>query len=73
MPKSSAPLEFTFRLPLASTANPSGLHKLLALKPPLLQPEEVKLLPCPNTKSALVSVVSGVLYSRTRLLKSSAT
>jgi hypothetical protein len=38
----------------------------------LSQKNEVKLPACPKTWSAVVSVVSGVLYSSTRLFPSSA-
>ncbi len=52
------------RLESAETAN--GAHKLLALTPPLSQLPETKS-GCPSTRSAVVSVVSGLLYSSTRL------
>src|SRR5437867_697156 len=43
------------------------------MKVPRLQVFEVKLPPCPNTRSATVSVVRGLSYSSTRLLSPSAT
>jgi hypothetical protein len=48
------------------------LHRLAAPIPPLLQPFVVKLPSWPKTVLAVV-LVSGVLYSSTRLLDSSAT
>src|SRR6266446_10589567 len=58
-------LSATNRFPLASTATPCGLHKLSALTEPQLF--EVKLPFCPKTRSAVVSVERGVVYSSTRL------
>src|SRR5260370_1173289 len=64
------PVPATKKAPAASTATPRAPHRLLALMPPRLQSVDAKLPPWPNTRSATVSAVKGVLYSSTRLLKS---
>jgi hypothetical protein len=66
-------LSAMYKSPLESNATPIGSHRLPPDKPPLLQLSEVKLPACPKTRSATVLVVSGVLYSSTRLLLKSAT
>ena len=63
---------FTYTLPRLSTATAVGPSRLLALSPPLLAFLVMKLPAWPKTVSA-VSLVSGVLYSSTRLLLLSAT
>jgi hypothetical protein len=64
------PASATKRSPLVSTFAALGKHRLVVPNPTLLQPFEIKLL-CPSTKSAVV-LVSGWLYSSTRLLLVSA-
>src|SRR5207244_8846513 len=67
-------LAATYRVPATSTAMPRAVQRpLLTSVPTSLQPPVVKLPPCPKTRSAIVSVVNGVSYSNTRLLKASAT
>jgi hypothetical protein len=60
---------------MPSKATPDGSHRLFAL--PLnaskSHPREVKMPPCPKTRLAAIPLVSGGLYSSTRLLNSSAT
>src|SRR5258708_36154006 len=59
-------------MPELSTATPVGSFRLSALVP--MHPvEDAKLPHWPKTRSAIVSVLSGVLYSSVRLFTSSAT
>jgi hypothetical protein len=75
------PVSEMYRSPLESNATPAGKLRLLALNPPSFKVLEVKLAPCPNTRSAPPATQGnepahwaiGVLYSTTRLLLWSAT
>src|SRR5579885_3828395 len=68
------PVSDTYRFPELSTATPLGAHRLLALRPPLLQAVEKKS-GCPITASAALPLVRAVTLSqtRTRLFAASAT
>src|SRR5215469_3697623 len=69
----------TNRSPTASSASPSGMHRVEALivEVPRSHPAVVKLPFCPNTTLALSPngepAPNGLLYSSTRLLPASAT
>src|SRR5579859_6087009 len=67
------PESLTYKLSALSSATLTGPHSESAAIRFRLQKLVVKLPAWPKTRSAVVSLVKGVLYSRTRLLVVSAT